>query len=493
MRFHLIIFFVLMLTNSILYGRILKVGSGQPYNTILAAANVAIPGDSIICYDSVIQGGMFIANLQGNEDGWIYIFAAENTDVIIRGGSNSIQFSDGAYLHLEGFIFEDQTGNGLNIDDAGSFDTPTHHIHITNCIFRNINATSNNDLLKLSGLEDFEIKNCTFLNGSMGGSGIDMVGCHRGTIEGNSFQNMGTNSIQAKGGTSDIEILRNTFENGGARAMNIGGSTGLAFFRPQNATAEAERIKVIANVIEGSEAAIAFVGCRNVDVSNNTILFPRKWILRILQETVDPTRFLPCGDNRFYNNIVVIDQNVTVEANVGPNTAPETFSFDNNLWWKTSNSNWNGPNLPGQVKGSVIADPMMVQNSKYQISSASPAIALGLPYDATVLDIEGQTFNNPPSIGAYEGRKVISTITGPDHNNLIKIFPNPVTNLLHVEFSDVAKRMLILYDVQGKIILQLQSEDAQCDVNVSSVKSGTYALVIKEEDGRMVSKKVVLH
>lgn len=484
-------FVVFMLVSTYMYGRVLKVGTSQSFSTIAAAANIAIPGDSIVCFDPVIQGGMFLSNLQGNDKQWIYLLAAENTDVVIRGGSNSLQFSDAAYLHIEGFVIERQTGNGLNIDDGGSYDTPSHHIRIVHCTIRDINATGNNDLLKLSGIEDFEIKDCIFSNGSMGGSGIDMVGCHRGKIDGNSFQNMGTNSIQAKGGTSDIDIVRNTFENGGARALNLGGSTGLAFFRPQDATAEAERIKVIANVIQGSEAAIAFVGCRNVDVSNNTILFPRKWILRILQETVDPNRFLPCGDNRFYNNIVVIDQNVTIEANIGPNTAPETFGFDNNLWWKTSNPNWNGPNLPGLVRGSIIADPMISQNSTYQIGSDSPAIAVGLPYGNTVLDIEGQPFNDPPSVGAYEGRKVISLAIITSHKG-IKLFPNPVAHLMHIEFSDVAKRMLMLCDMEGKIMLQIPSEALHCDIDVSSIISGTYVLMIKEKGVEMSRKVVIL-
>jgi hypothetical protein len=473
------------------YGRILKVGISHPYINISAAASIAVPDDSIICYDPVIPGGMFISNLQGNASQWIYILAAPNTQVIIRGGNNSIQFSDAAFVHLEGFTIEGQTGNGLNIDDAGSFDTPTHHVRIVRCTIRNINATGNNDLLKLSGLDDFEIRNCTFLNGSQGGSGIDMVGCHRGSIFENTFTNMGSNSIQAKGGTSDIKILRNSFQNGGARALNLGGSTGLAFFRPQNATAEAERIKVIANVIEGSEAAIAFVGCRNVDVSNNTILFPRKWIIRILQETVDPTRFLPCGDNSFYNNLVVIDQNVSIEANIGPNTAPETFMFNHNLWWKTSNPSWTGPNLPGMVKNNIIADPLIIQNSKYRLSVSSPAIATGLPYNDTTLDIENQPFNVPPSLGAFEARKVIS---GVDNSNpeLTKIYPNPVDNVLYVQIADDEKRLLMLYDMLGKAIIKLYTESAHFEIDVSSLFSGNYLLMIFDKYGAFMSTHKVI-
>ncbi len=482
---------VFLLSSTLLYGRILKVGVSHSYANIPAAASIAIPGDSIICYDPVIQGGMFIANLQGNADQWIFILAAANTNVIIRGGSNSIQFSDAAYVHMEGFTVEGQTGNGLNIDDAGSFNTPTHHIRIVRCTIRDINATGNNDLLKLSGMDDFEILECVFINGANGGSGIDMVGCHRGRIIGNSFENMGSNSIQAKGGTSEIEILRNTFKNGGARAMNLGGSTGLAFFRPQNATTEADRIKVIANVIEGSEAAIAFVGCRNIHVSNNTIVRPRKWILRILQETVDPTRFLPCGENSFFNNLVIIDQNVTVEANIGPNTAPETFLFDHNLWWKIGNTNWIGPNLPGTVKNNIIADPMIMQNSTYMIPSSSPAIARGLSYTNTVLDIENHPFNDPPSVGAYEGRKVISTAASISHQ-MIKYYPNPTSHLLQLQFDSDAPRMLWLYDKNGKIILQSNTQATHNDIDISSVISGTYVLKIIYEDGTWVSKQVVV-
>ncbi len=491
MRNVLCFFIVFLLSPTLLMGRILKVGVSHPYANISAAASIAVPGDSIICYDPVIQGGMYIANLQGNAGQWIYILAAANTNVIIRGGSNSIQFSDAAYVHIEGFIMESQTGNGLNMDDAGSFDTPTHHIRIVRCTIRDINATGNNDLLKLSGMDDFEILECDFLNGANGGSGIDMVGCHRGRIIGNAFQNMGSNSIQAKGGTSDIEILRNTFKNGGARAMNLGGSTGLAFFRPQNATTEAERIKVIANVIEGSEAAIAFVGCRNVHVSNNTIVRPRKWILRILQETVDPTRFLPCGDNNFFNNLVIIDQNVSVEANIGPNTAPETFLFDHNLWWKAGSTNWNGPNLPGIVSNNIIGDPMILQNSTYLIPSSSPAIARGLTYINTVLDIENQPFNDPPSIGAYEGRKVISATATTSHQ-MIKCYPNPTSHYLHVQFDNEAPRMLWLYDKHCKIVLQSNGQDTHNDIDVSFLTSGNYVLKIKYSDGTWVTKQVVI-
>jgi len=100
-------------------------------------------------------------------------------------------------------------------------------------------------------LDSFSVSNCLFLNGSPGGSGIDMVGCHHGTFEGNRFEHMGANAVQAKGGTSDITIQRNFFKDGGQRSLNLGGSTGLQFFRPDTAHYEAADLRVYANIFVG--------------------------------------------------------------------------------------------------------------------------------------------------------------------------------------------------------------------------------------------------
>ncbi|MBK8241844.1 MAG: hypothetical protein IPK88_00315 [Saprospiraceae bacterium] len=59
-------------------------------------------------------------------------------------------------------MFEQQTGNGVNMDDSGSLVNPSTNIAIIHCIFRDIKATGNNDLLKLSGLDFFSISECTF-------------------------------------------------------------------------------------------------------------------------------------------------------------------------------------------------------------------------------------------------------------------------------------------------------------------------------------------
>ncbi len=488
---HIILFIILgVWSPSRALSAVINVGADYQYKLLNQAFLVVKPGDSIVCHDLIIQGGLSVSNLSGTSEKWIYIMTSSGKTITIQGGSNSIQFSDCAYLHIEGFIIQGQTGNGLNIDDAGTFDSPTYHIRIKGCTFQNISATGNNDLLKLSGLDYFEILSCIFKNGAAGGSGIDMVGCHHGVIADNHFENMGSNSIQAKGGTSGIQILRNRFENGGARALNLGGSTGLAFFRPQNATSEAENIEVIANVIKGSEAAVAFVGCREVNVSNNTILFPKKWVIRVLQETVDVTRFLPCGNNSFYNNIVVLNNDVNIEANIGPNTAPATFTFTKNLWYKTTVSGWQGPDLPGTISGQIINDPKFSMGSDVILSSNSPAIGAGQPYDLPTKDIFGNVFSNPPSIGAFEAKPNISAVS--DHEIKVKIFPNPFQDVLRFEWVDEGEKNISIIGADGRIVRNGISNEQNSMWDCTDLPSGLYLISVKQNSKHLI-KKLIKH
>jgi hypothetical protein len=419
---------VFSLGSSVAMPATLHIGAGFPYANFEAAAAVAQPGDTILFHAGTHSGGQYVANLQGTANAWIYIGNAPGETAIIEGGNNAIQLSDPAYLHISGLIFQQQTANGFNTDDGGSYGTPAHHIIFENCTFRDISASGNNDLLKLSGLDDFEIKDCTFLNGAAGGSGIDMVGCHRGTIEGNYFENLGSNCIQAKGGTQYIRIQGNFFKNGGQRSLNLGGSTGLEFFRPLDAPFEAADIQVYSNIISGSWAAVAFVGSVRVDVVNNTIYQPENWVIRILQETVDPDRFLECGDNSFRNNIVFIGNGLSTETNIGPNTRPETFVFSNNLWFNADDLSWPGPSIPVAEADAIVGeDPMFsaAWNGDFLIPINSPAAGAGYPVSEPVLDFYEMGFAMPRSIGAIEANPLSNDVEKSSHIAAFDLFPNP--------------------------------------------------------------------
>jgi hypothetical protein len=118
-------------------------------------------------------------------------------------------------------------------------------------------------------------------------------------FESNRFRHtdtVGSTGVQGKGGTSQVIIRRNRFENAGGRAVNIGGSTGRQFFRPPlkagEAHCEAKDIRVEGNTFLGAGTPVAFVGVDGAIVRFNTIHHPKRWALRILQETRAPD-FVP--------------------------------------------------------------------------------------------------------------------------------------------------------------------------------------------------------
>lgn len=447
--------FIAFLYPVLIQAKTLHIGTGQSYQTLSGAAADAMPGDSILFHAGVYAGGEFVGGLQGGEGRPIYIVVQAGAEVIIRGGTNSWQLSDAAYLHIEGFIFENQTGNGFNMDDGGDYTTPTHHITFRYCTFRDISASGNNDLLKLSGVDDFKILDCTFINGSPGGSGIDMVGCHQGEIVRNHFENMGSNAIQAKGGSRQITIEKNFFKNCGQRSLNLGGSTGLQYFRPIDATYEAAEIHVICNIFIGSVAPVAFVGCVRSAFVHNTIIRPEKWVLRILQETVDPERFEACGNNIFRNNLIYKNNSVSTDCNIGPDTAPETFIMSNNLWY---NEQLPGNSTPvgipvtdhDQITGH---DPLLndVDQEDLSIPASGPATGAGYPGISPDTDYIDHPYADPPSIGAFEGNPAISNVMADEAIFAPVIYPNPARQGVHIRWKDIPVQEAILEvtDIHG--------------------------------------------
>lgn len=306
---------------------------------------------------------------------------------------------------------QNTSAHGINIDDGGSYASPAEHLIIRNLTFRNIGSGNNNDCLKMSGVDRFLVLDSEF-DDCDAGEAIDMVGCHEGVIKGNFFHNIPRNAINTKGGSSDILIQGNRFADIASRAINAGGSTGELYFRPIDATYEGARIRILANIFErvgqASGASVAFVGCDLCVFANNTIIEPRTYIVRILQESQDQ-RFVPSRNGYFINNIIVFNtSDIRSYVNIGSATAPETFTFGNNLWYALDNPNFSGPNIsnaiPAETNSIIQQDPQVdLVNENYAIPSTSPAMGNGRDVPGSIdTDYSGVPFISPIDIGAFK-------------------------------------------------------------------------------------------
>ena len=133
------------------------------------------------------------------------------------------------------------------------------------------------------------------------------------------------------------------------------------------------------NIFIGSNAPIAFVGVDGAAVRFNTIYRPKRWVLRILQETTRPG-FTPCND-RFTDNIVVFEsREISTTVNVGSGTLPETFAFARNFWYALDNPSLSYPTLTvDEADGVYGLDPMFVDPEKgnFRPKPGSPAEGKG--------------------------------------------------------------------------------------------------------------------
>ncbi len=467
-----------------LHAGVITIGSSGDYSTLESAESFVLPGDTLLLQAQVFSNGAQFLTLNGTREEPIILLAKERHQAIFRGGTEAIHMVNCTYVTVDGIVVEGQTGNGINIDDGGDYTSPSKHISIRNCIFRDMAASGNNDLLKMSGVDSFLIDRCEFINGGSGGSGVDFVGCHWGTVQDCFFDNSGTSGIQNKGGTQFITIQRNIFKNIAERALNLGGSTGLQFFRPPLPDPivdafEAADLEVFSNVFIGCRAPLAYVGSVRVKVYNNTFYRPDNWVMRILQETTEDG-FLTCSDNEFINNIVVLESDLT-EVNIGPNTAPETFTISHNLWYNEGSDNWS-PNLPVQDANQLIADPLFQEpaSENFRIPPTSPAVGSGVGLDEPSRDFDLFSYDDPPSIGAFEGSEVTSQAHIEVDDGYIEVFPNPTTGVLKIagNFSNAKIQVL---NLSGQVLQDYSNANSPVIINIEHLPAGPIFILLECE------------
>jgi Right handed beta helix region len=304
---------------------------------LVQAMQRATPGTTIQIASGEYSGGLVFNNVHGEAGNPIILEAADaEGPPVFVGGVNCIRLTDPAFVKLRNLVLTDATGNGLNIDDGGSYSSPAHHVTLRGITIRDIGPQGNRDGIKLSGVDNFRVENCTLERWGDRGSAIDMVGCHNGTISECSFRyrsGLAANGVQTKGGSSDIVVRRCRFENSGSRSINIGGSTGLPYFRPKVDGFEARDIVVEDCTFIGSLAPICFVGVDGAVVRYNTIYRPQRNVVRILQESLGD-QFVPCRNGVFSHNLIAFrSDEIRGIMNIGAGTAAETFEFSSNHWY----------------------------------------------------------------------------------------------------------------------------------------------------------------
>jgi hypothetical protein len=302
------------------------------------------------------SGGHYVRNVAG-----LVIEALDSSrPPVFKGGSEGWHFTKCEGLTLRNITVSGQSSNGINLDDGGELDRSVKGVTLEGLRIQDIGPSGNHDAIKVSGLENLTISRCAIEG--WGGEAIDFVGCRKSLITGCEIKGKqgfsSATGIQLKGGCSEITVEKCRFINAGTRPINLGGSTGATYFRPAGVKYEAHNLTARDNIFEGGTCAVAFTGVDGATFTGNTILFPSKWIFRILQETTTEG-FAVCGNVKINGNRIVFRRSeVKVDINIGANTAPQTFAFENNRWFAEDQPAKSKPTLPvAETAGTYGVDP----------------------------------------------------------------------------------------------------------------------------------------
>lgn len=376
--------------------------AGAPFRSIAEALAGVKPGTRIHVATGRYGAIGTVSGLQGTDRAPIAIVGHGSVVVDTGRSGIALRLVDPRFVVIEGLTIEGTAPHGINIDDGGSYESPAEHVVLRNMSFRNVGDGGNNDCLKMSGVDWFHVEDSSF-EGCNRGEAIDMVGCHHGVVRGNVFAATPGTAVQAKGGSSDILIHGNRFRGIAGRAINAGGSTGDPYFRPLDARHEAERIRVIANVIEDTGGTpVAFSGCFECVFAHNTVVGPGRHAARIIEENRSRA---PGTGGHFLNNVIVLrsyDGSALIDTD--PAAEAGSFSFGPNLWHAEDGTL--GPDailIPGrrvETESVTGRDPLL--DPAGRPSRSSPALQKGRTVpQGSLVDIVGRPFGPLPNLGAY--------------------------------------------------------------------------------------------
>jgi len=349
-----------------------------------AALRNAKPGDHILLGEGPYSGPFYWVGVKGTAEKPIRISgpSAQKPAIMSNDKGYILQMPNAAYIEMENIHITHATGHGLMFDDGFKKDWSCHHITLRHLRIDDIGPKTTTCSIKLAGMSDFVITDCSFRNFGNSGCAIDAVVCKNGTVERCTFEHGATGAVavQFKGGSENMTVRNCVFDDPSPGAISIGGSTGLAFFHPELYGFEARRVTVENNVFIGCDAPICFANTDGADVRFNTFYLPRMWAFRILQETDRPD-FTPSRNGRIENNIIVFNSKwYEGGINVGVHTAPQTFKFTGNAWYCVDNPAKSKPTLPTVESDGIIGhDPMFTDPivKDFSLRSGSPARGKG--------------------------------------------------------------------------------------------------------------------
>lgn len=144
------------------------------------------------------------------------------------------------------------------------------------------------------------------------------------------------------------------------------------------------------------------------------------------------------------------------------------------------------PNAPNDMYAALGKDGQIInvvpsQNLVYIRMGNAPGVGeVPIAFNDTVWIKLNEVMCNATSLSSITQDKNIS------------IYPNPTSDLLHINFSDQKNYQLKLMDVTGRILKVYDNLNTATQLSTSSLRSGIYLLQFTNDDGIVYTQKVLV-
>ena len=124
-----------------------------------------------------------------------------------------------------------------------------------------------------------------------------------------------------------------------------------------------------------------------------------------------------------------------------------------------------------------------------------------LPGDTlTITGVGGQFDENSPFDEGYQmlprflaDLQIDSVVTSnaPGLTHIVRVFPNPAQDILIVEAEGIVLERVRLIDMMGREVMRLTTAQSRANLNVASLQTGVYSLVIETREGRATRQVMI--
>ncbi len=517
----------------------------DPLLTLDEAILQANPGDVI-----ELRGGNYISNevrvtksnltIRSYPGEWAVLTAVTNVENTasciwynepdVNGGTlENLEIIGGYYY---GVSFE------TNWDWGGA---PQDRHGVSNITIRNCKIhDTGRDCIKIKpGCDGIQVLGCELYNSGVGpgnaldpnAEGIDNVNGDGMVVRNCHIHHTSTSGVYAKGGADGCIIDENLIRETGEAGILLGFYTDAEYFDEVANPGMFECRNSIARnniIVNTGGAGIGFFAAQNCRAEHNTVvtaspsfhspLFISKgdiWVSNSLTLT-------PSNENITVINNIFVDESgtgqddYTVQVREGALTGTNTINhnifqkttgtatFDDGIAWPAMTfAQWQS--TMGLDAQSQEVDPDL--DSEYHLHAGSPAVdaamASSTTYDydfnlrAGTADIgadefgAGTNLSTPPQTGVIGtgSPNTLQSATPAQGMLEIQVWPNPSSEIIHVQADRERIKALSVVDLAGRIVLQSKV----AEFSVAEVPAGIYCLQVHTTKGQQTIRIQIVH